>query len=200
MPQAWRELTNEVHEQLLEALIDKAEALCGYKPAQDEVIRFLRNLKAQSFSASGTSSPAPVSSRSARSATDEAAATVSNTALAKTSGEKTITFTYRGDVRTAPNASVALVEILRSMLVGHEENLPELARAVRGTKINHIGQSPEEINPAQPHLARAVEIAPGWSVGLNISNQTKLGIIRSACELLCIRMPEDLDVRLPNAN
>ena len=55
------------------------------------------------------------------------------------------------------------------------------------------------LHQVKPHLARAVEIAPGWSVGLNISNQSKLGIIRTACEVLGLRMSEDLDVRLPNA-
>jgi len=91
-------------------------------------------------------------------------------------------------------------EILRAVLAGREGKLPELAHAVSGTKINHIGRSPQEINPAKPHLASAVEIAPGWSIGLNISNKTKMGIIRTTCDILSLRMPEDVDVRLPNAD
>ena len=113
--------------------------------------------------------------------------------------DRSVTYTLHGQALTAPNASVALVEIVRAIVVGNEEKLAELARAVSGTKINYSGRSPQEINPAKPHLARAVEIAPGWSVGLNTSNKTKMGIIRAACEVFCLRIPDDLEVHLPNA-
>jgi hypothetical protein len=105
----------------------------------------------------------------------------------------------RGQQCTAANAGLALVEILRHVVAADVGRIPELARAVSGTKVNHIAQSPAEINPAKPELARAVEIAPGWSVGLNISNKTKMGIIRTACELYGLQMPEELDISLPNA-
>lgn len=200
LPGAWRELTTDAHDQLLEALTDKAEALCGYKPAQDEVVRFLRRLRPVVDSdLQYTVAPTPLSS--SKQPLDRAPPSLgpAHPPARAVTTDKQVTYALFGQSRTAPNASVALVEILRALVVGHEEKLPELARAVAGTKINHIGRSPREINPAKPHLARAIEIAPGWSVGLNISNQTKLGIIRTACECLRLRMPEDVDVQLPNA-
>lgn len=199
LPRAWRELAADAHDQLLEALTDKAEALCGYKPAQDEVVRFLRRLQPASDGKFAGPALPPLAP------TDEAHKAANSMTTPpppdshRRSPDRTVTYSLRGQARTVPNASVALVEILSAIVAGQEEKLPELARAVSGTKINHIGRSPDEINPAKPHLARAVEFAPGWSVGLNTSNRTKMGIIRTACEILCLRMPDDVDVQLPNA-
>ena len=44
LPKAWREVADEAHDQVVDALTDKAEALCGYKPATAEVVAFLRML------------------------------------------------------------------------------------------------------------------------------------------------------------
>ncbi len=199
LPRAWRELTTDPHDQLIEALTDKAEALCGYKPANDEVLRFLRALRPE------VPINKPVTKESSKSALQEstllepdADTNLAPPASAVTSSSKAITYVLYGQQCTAANASVALVEILRALVADHEERIPEIASAVSGTKINHIGRSPAEINPAKPHQARAVEIAPGWSVGLNISNKTKMGIIRTTCDILSVRMPDELDVTLPN--
>ncbi|WP_114226596.1 MULTISPECIES: hypothetical protein [Sphingomonas] len=196
LPRAWRELTADSHDQLLEALTDKAEALCGYKPAQDEVVRFLRALR-PTTQAVEESLPSPSLLNSDRAPPQEPTSLPDRGAKGS---DRSVNYTLKGQNCIAPNASVALVEILRAIVIGHEDKLPEIAAAVSGTKINHIGQSPEEINPAKPHLARAVEIAPGWSVGLNIANRTKMGIIRVACAICGWRMPEDLSVELPNAD
>lgn len=174
--------------------------LSGYTPAEEEVLAFVRSLQP-----SGTSSlvgPASAKSKGAGAigavitggSREEAA---SRPELVKVS--KAITYVLHGQTCSAPNASVALVSILRSIVARDPSRIPELARAVSGSKVNHIGRSPDDINPAKPHLARAVEIAPGWLVGLNIANRTKAEIIRMTCELYGLRMPDDLDVSLPNA-
>jgi predicted type IV restriction endonuclease len=209
LPLAWRELVADAHDQLLEAVTDKTEALCGYKPAQDEVIRFMRSLQpgevvapAARTTDARSSNRTEASKEGLRPAKGSSAKfenlkipTPTNT----TAPDKTVTYVLRGQQCTAANAGLALVEILRHVVAADVGRIPELARAVSGTKVNHIAQSPAEINPAKPELARAVEIAPGWSVGLNISNKTKMGIIRTACELYGLQMPEELDISLPNA-
>ncbi len=207
LPRAWRELTAEAHDQLLEALTDKTEALCGYKPAQDEVIAFLRTLQSHGSVTGADPSPRPekpvTSVRRAPPSPPVVAhldkADVVETGPA-TPADRSVRYVLEGQEYTAPNASLALVEILRAIVGRDPTRLPDLARAVSGTKVNHIANSPTAINPAKPHLARAVEIAPGWSVGLNIANRTKMGIIRTACELYQLQMPDDLDVTLPNAD
>lgn len=203
LPRAWRELAAEANDQILEALTDKAEALCGYKPAQDAVITFLRSL---SQSGGARPLPLPASSRTvasggqagARDNADKPEASASSPA--SIGQPKTVNYTLFGQERSAPNASVALVEILSAIVARDTSKLPELAAAVSGSKVNHIATSAEAINPAKPHLARGAPIAPGWLVGLNIANRTKIQIIRAACEVYGVEQPAQLSVRFPNAN
>ena len=41
---------------------------------------------------------------------------------------------------------------------------------------------------------------PGWLVGLNLSNRDKMGIIRTACDVFGVTMPDELNIELPNAS
>jgi hypothetical protein len=77
--------------------------------------------------------------------------------------------------------------------------VPDLAAAVKGRTRNPIARSVAEINPARPDLARAAEFSAGWLIGLNIANRDKMAIIRTACTLFGVRIPEDLEITLPNA-
>lgn len=94
---------------------------------------------------------------------------------------------------------MALVETLKAIVARDPARIGDLADAVRGRSRNLIARTVAEINPARPDLANAVEFAPGWLIGLNISNRHKMAIIRSACDLFGLRIPEDVDIRLPNA-
>lgn len=203
LPRAWREIAEEAHDQVVEALTDKAEALCGYKPAAAEVIAFLRTLAPSSVGhvpQPAHKSAVDVTMRSGQSApiVENPKSTSAPTKGQATSTYRSVTYVLDGREYTVPNASVALVEILSAIVTRDVSRIPELARAVSGTKVNHIARTPAEINPAKPHLARAAEIAPDWLVGLNIANRTKMSIIRTACEIYGLTIPDDLDVKLPN--
>ncbi len=203
LPKAWREVADEANDQVVEALTDKAEALCGYKPAAAEVVAFLRTLVPGSavgqFLSSQRSTSQLEKVASATLTTPSSVVQPPPSANETRAADKTVTYVIEGEHCTAPNASVALVEILSAIVARDSSLIPALAQAVSGTKINHIARTPNEINPAKPHLARAVEIAPDWLVGLNIANRTKMGIIRTACELYGLKMPDDVDVTLPNS-
>ncbi len=204
LSRAWREVADEAHDQVVEALTDKAEALCGYKPAAAEVVAFLRTLAPGNALGAALSAQksAPKSEKvvdAAPSTTPSSVGWTPPTANETRAADKTVTYVIEGEHCTAPNASVALVEILSAIVARDSSRIPALAQAVSGTKVNHIARTPNEINPAKPHLARAVEIAPDWLVGLNIANRTKMGIIRTACELYGLKMPDDIDVTLPNS-
>lgn len=49
-----------------------------------------------------------------------------------------------------------------------------------------------EICSTRPDIVRAAEFLPGWFIGLSLSNLDKLAIIRTACTVLGIRIPESL--------
>lgn len=203
LPRAWRELADEAHDQVVEALTDKAEALCGYKPAAAEVIAFLRTLKPGSVGreqALADQSSFNVRALTVHSIPSAGTAKVAPAAKPQeaVATDRTVTYVLQGREYKVANASVALVEILTAIVASDRARIPELARAVSGTKVNHIARTPAEINPAKPHLARGAEIAPDWLVGLNIANRTKMSIIRTACEIYDMKMPDELDVTLPN--
>jgi hypothetical protein len=104
-----------------------------------------------------------------------------------------------GDERSAPNASVALTQVLTEIAAKDPSKLALVSDEVRTARRNHIARTPKEINPGRPDLARAAEIAPGWLVGLNIANRDKMMIIRAACKVYGISIPADLNIVLPNA-
>ena len=112
---------------------------------------------------------------------------------------RSIRYTVFGTEYQAPNASIALADVLRLTVKDNEAKLPELAEAVQSRKRNHIARSPLEISPHRPDLARAAQIVPGWLVGLNIANREKMMIIRAACKIYGISIPGDVMIELPNA-
>ena len=47
LPEAWNKLVEEADEFLLHAVAEKTESLCGYKPTNEQVINFLKNLQSK---------------------------------------------------------------------------------------------------------------------------------------------------------
>jgi hypothetical protein len=95
---------------------------------------------------------------------------------------------------------MAFVDVLRELAKRKPDQVPALAEAARGRSRNHVARTVEEIYPARPDLARAIELAPGWLVGLNIANREKMRIVREACRVMGFRFGEDVSLTLPNAN
>jgi hypothetical protein len=204
LPRAWHELLSEPEELLLEIVSDKAEALCGFRPGRPDVLGFLTRLRAQA-------EQQPAAQRRLRSSN----ATVGEAPVQVPQGggdleapadpipavsDRTVTYRFFGQPRTCATASLALIEVLKALAERDPVKVEELAAAVKGRSRSLIARSVTEINPARPDLARAVEFTPGWLVGLNTSNREKMGIVRTAARVFDVRMPEDLDLSLPNAN
>jgi predicted type IV restriction endonuclease len=194
LPRAWADLVSEAEELLLDIIVDKAEALSGYKPAQSDVLAFLRRLKP-------SDSLAPTSIKSATAAVSSVSTHVPARTTQSATADRSVTFTAFGQSYSCPTASAALVESLRLIVARDPARIDRLAQAVGGRKRsrNLIARTVAEINPPRPDLARAEEIGPGWLVGLNISNREKMAILRAACEVFEVRMPEDLEIHLPHS-
>ncbi|WP_428332614.1 hypothetical protein [Novosphingobium sp.] len=190
LPRAWAELVAEGHELLIETLVDKAEALSGYAPSGADALAYLYTL---------TGTGARETRRVSSTATTSIAEPQPAPTTAVPGADRAVTYTIFGEERQAPHASAALIDVLRSITRRDISRLPDLSAAVRTQKRAHIARSPQEIAPGRPDLARAAEIAPGWLVGLNIANRTKMMIIREACKVYEISVPSDLNITLPNA-
>jgi hypothetical protein len=113
--------------------------------------------------------------------------------------DRSVRFTMLGMPCHSATAAQALVEILGKFAISEPGKVPELAEGVRCRSRSMIARAVTEINPARPDHAQGAEFASGWFVGLNLSNRNGMAIIRSACAVFGIRMPEDLHVALFNA-
>ena len=189
LPRAWSELAAEANELLLETLGEKAEALCGYRPDPASVLAFLRVL-------------APTGKPTAKGAQAAAATTVAEAKNRPTpaAAGATIQFKMLGKTYECATAAMALVEILRVLAARDGAKMEELAAQIRTPRRSLIAHAPADINPSRPDLARAAEFAPGWLVGLNISNREKMAIIRAASATYGLQIPADLDITLPNSS
>ena len=183
LPAAWAELIAEADVPMIDRLLEKAEALCGYRPADQDALQFLESLS------SGSGRVAAVQRLPSKTPA---------ASIVQAIADRAVSYVLLGERRTAANASRALVEILGQIVTRDPARIPPLREAVRTRTLCHVGQSAEEINPARPDLARPEEFYSGWLVGLTISNRTKMSIIRAACTIYGLAMPTDLSIELPN--
>jgi hypothetical protein len=203
LPRAWHELLGEPEELLLDIVSDKAEALCGFKPGRADVLGFLSRLVPGE---SGTSTrgrklraPTGAPTAAASAVTEQSFHVPNQDQPTPAAPDRSVTFTIFGQQHTCLAASLALVEILRILAERDPAKVQELAHAIKGRSRSLIAHTVAEINPARPDLARAAEFAPGWLIGLNTSNREKMGIVRTAARVFGLRMPEELDLTLPNS-
>ena len=99
----------------------------------------------------------------------------------------------------ARNAAETLTSVFRQ-LTELEPRFPErFAQAASrlGRTRAYVGGSPQAVYPGKPQLwAATVEFAPGWYLGTNENNATKLKLLRAACRVLGLRFGGDLQIRL----
>ena len=65
LPEAWSKLLEEADEFLLHAVAEKTESLCGYRPTDEQVLNFLKNLERKTESNRRGTSPSLVQQNSA---------------------------------------------------------------------------------------------------------------------------------------
>lgn len=216
LPRAWGELLADGDDLLVEMLADRAEAACGIRPAAAEVAAFLRaqsgpapaepharsNSRGMDRAPPASAPAAPPVKRVTVASATRLPPTVpgaGDSPIVTAAAGRAIEYRLFGTTRRAATAAEALVEILRAIVARDPARLSALAAAVRGRSRNHIAPSVAEIYPARPDLARAIEIAPGWLVGLNIANRDKRRILLAACDVFRLTWGVDLVLDLPNA-
>ena len=184
---AWAELVSEPDTLLIDLIAEKAEALCGYRPASEDVEAFLvadtrlnlaQEIPARPLSREPNLKPvtSPVSERSVK-------------------------YSLLGQAKSAPNATEALIDILRTLDARIPNFLATLAPLVRGTSRNHIATSRTEVYPQKPELLEyTTELRPGWWLGTNIANREKMRIIAKACEVANLTLGRDVVISLVNAS
>lgn len=201
LPRAWADLVGKGEDQLVDLLAEETEQLCGVRPPNAEVMRFLRTLGGAA-EAPATDTRRPVRPRPAAEvpapAPEPAPPPLAEPAPVPAALGGKIAYTWFGEALTAPTAKAAAVDLLRRLTALHPERLPDLAARVRSRKRALIARSPEEINPGRPDLANAYELPDGWLVGMHTANREKTKLIRAACDVMGVRFGTDVQIELPN--
>jgi hypothetical protein len=184
---AWSELIAEPDELLIDLIAEKAESLCGFRPAPEDVEAFLvamPNATAQIIRTSTT--PRDVKSTPAENQ--------------QPISERGISYKIFGQNRNAHNAIEALIDILKALANRNPNFLEKVSATVRARTRNHIARSRDDVYPRKPELAEyTTEVAPGWWLGTNIANRDKMRIIAKACEVEGLVLGRDIVIKLPNA-
>ncbi len=187
IPKAWHELITEPDELLIDLIAEKAESLCGFRPAPEDVEAFLV----------AAHKPVPSTVRAAPIQRESISAPPSSQ---QPISERGISYKIFGQTRNAHNAIDALIDILKTLADKNPQFLEKVAPAVRGRTRNHIAKSRDDVYPRKPELAEyTTELVPGWWLGTNIANRDKMRIISTACEVEGLTLGRDIVISLPNA-
>lgn len=182
---AWQELVNGRDEFLMDILAEKTEAICGYRPASEDVEEFLLGLTPTAKpTLRQPLQPTPVPSQS------------TSTPL---TSERSVQYRLYGESRNANNAIDALVDILRRLSSRNPQFIERLAQVATGRTRHYVAKSRDDLYPQKPELTEyAIELVPGWWLGTNISNRTKMNIIEQACGVEGLTLGKDVVIQLPN--
>lgn len=187
IPKAWHELISEPDELLIDLIAEKAESLCGFRPAPEDVEAFLISAP------TGASSPIRVTPIRRET-------TPTPTLSQQPISERGIGYSVFGQARSANNAIEALIDILKTLAQRNPQFLEKVAPTVRGRTRNHIAKTRDSVYPRKPELSEyTTELAPGWWLGTNIANRDKMRIISKACEVEGLTLGRDIVISLPNA-
>ncbi|MGA3169566.1 MAG: hypothetical protein ABSE62_00990 [Chthoniobacteraceae bacterium] len=173
IPEAWTDLVEGEEPSLLERLATEVETKCGVKPEIDDIVAFLKTLRAM---VSHVSTPPPP-------------ATTPPPAVSVQPGSQNNTrcaFELHGRVFRCHSAKEVMIGILHELADAdptfptrcsqHPEN--------QGRVRTYVARTPAELYPGRDDLQSYSEsFTPGWLVATNVSNQIKEKVIRMACEV-----------------
>ena len=178
----------------MELLAEKTERMCGFRPEVEQIEKFIvEELVERSAAAVDRTSPS-------KKPAGTLGATRKGIANArKHAGSREISYRLFGADEVSTTAKEALITILREMAKHDRQFFDKLSQIAQGKRRNHLSRTREGVYPLRPDLAdSAVEIAPGWWLGVNIANREKRRILERACEVLHIEYGKDLEITFPS--
>lgn len=97
------------------------------------------------------------------------------------------------------NANETLVMLLRHFAELDPEFPERFRKEARniGRTRGYVGRTPQEVYPNKEQLWQmTVEFVPGWCIGTNENNATKLKLLQLACRVIGLRFGRDVEVRI----
>jgi len=171
---AWKELVQEPEISLVDLLSEKTQTLCRYAPTREQVELFLSTL-----------------SPSKRTSTTTKLDDSRQSNNVKLGGH--VRVILDGKQSEARDAISGLIMIIEHLAEKDSTFLERLEVTARGSSRHYIARSAIDVYPKRPDkVAYAKEINHGWFLDTNISNRTKLQIVKKAGEVAGVEVGKDI--------
>lgn len=201
MPKAWAELLVEPDGLLVDLLLERTEALCGYRPNQSEAEAFLQSQSSRSPDLIlDRRSRQPVASPIAPNIpaqTMSESPVIERSESAARSG--TITWRVGEDSGAAGKSLDAFVEYVESVFAQFPDSAAHIVAAARTRSRANIAATPEDIYPQRPDLGRNCNrrLANGLHLGTNLSNVEKLKLAKQIAAAVGLAFGTTAKLELP---
>lgn len=183
IPEAWTDLVEGEEPSLIERLATEVETKCGVKPEIDDIVAFLKALRAAS--AALKPPPALTTNPPPRPGPQLPEAIPTGRCGYELNGRSV-------SCRTAKEVMIGILHELATADQNFAERCyrhPENQGRVR----TYIARTTSELYPGRPDLEKqSIEFAPGWFIATNLSNQMKEKVIRMACDVAGITLNTQL--------
>lgn len=98
--------------------------------------------------------------------------------------------------RNANETLAALFRHFAEFAPEFPERFRQKARTI-GRSRCYVGRTPQDVYPDREQLwEMTAQFAPGWYIGTNENNATKLKLLRVACRVIGLRFGKDVEVRM----
>jgi predicted type IV restriction endonuclease len=187
IPSAWQELILGGDDLLVDVLASAVESKSGVRPADDDVLGFLKMLGQL------TVPQTALKPRLERQHTGHNAirTPISDQPASSRHGRLTI----RGQEFSYGNAKDAMVIVLRELAQNDPSFLQRCSEhpKIQGRKRHYIARTADELYQGRPDLPHE-KLPGGWLVATNLSNVQKKSIIRLASEVAGLTFGKDITV------
>ena len=173
LPRAWADLLSEPDGLLTDLLLERTEALCGYRPQLEEAEHYLRRRP----DAGGVGANAPRVIRTAREISAVRGADL-DTSATQAAGH--VGWRVRHQMGASRSGIEAFTSYIEAVLSQYPTRTDHIVAACRTRKRANIAAYPEDVYPARPDLGvrSSRKLTNGLYLGSNLSSGEKLKIAK----------------------
>lgn len=191
MPKAWNELLADPDPVLVEALLERTEALCGFRPSEEQAATFLRAKAPVDAVVPSRREPRPAARAVAPPPIGEP----------ERGGEqrgRTHAWSVTGASGTANKAIDAFVAYLNALFAAVPDRQPQMIASARTRSRNNIATELANVYPKQPMIADKAHrrLANGLFVGTNLSNASKVQLAKQLAKAAGLTFGTDAKLEL----
>lgn len=199
LPAAWKSIVQDRESLLFEMIAEKAEDLCGVRPPAEAIEEFL--LSEVGDFRQGSAVPMPCRYvRKPRESVAPFAGPASAPDLPTRAERRRgpTTYSYQGQDVVAPNAITATISLINQIEHEHPGSIAKAAPRVAGRRRRYLSNAPELLYDRAELVEFARLLENGWFIDTNISNGTKIEIVRAVADAAGLIFGVNADLTFEN--